>query len=89
MLLPKKVLISISHFVQKVKDYILLFFSVRTSELLQFTYLPGLPSRMVYLSHFCMYFLPTAGESTKEAPPEAEVPLDSPPVQRDGTAVIV
>ena len=37
---------------------------------------------------FCMYFLPTAGESTKEAPPEAEAPLDSPSVQRDGTAVI-
>ena len=46
-------------------------------------------SQMVYCPYLYMYFLPTAGESTKEAPPEAEVPLDSPPVQRDGTAVIV
>ena len=56
---------------------------------LQFTYLSGLPSRMVYFSHFCLYFLPTAGESTKETPPEAEAPLDSPNLQRDGTAVTV
>ena len=63
-------------------------FNVTVTKRLQFTYLPGLPSRIVYFSHFCMYFLPTAGESTKEAPPEAEAPLDSPNLQRDGTAVI-